>query len=85
MDEKYQANWYALFLSITMDMSVDEAITKMGLRRYKAKRFSKEELQMMVEMREDGCRYKDIAEQFSLSLSGAYRQVLKAKKEATFR
>jgi hypothetical protein len=65
-------NYFALTVSIVKGITPDKALSKLGLanpyRKIQADEIS-EDTRVMIEMRENGAKFREIAEEFGLSTS----------------
>jgi glucokinase len=65
-------NYFAFALTLIKHISPDKALSKLGLanpyRKIQADEIS-EDTRVMIEMRENGAKFREIAEEFGLSTS----------------
>lgn len=82
--QDFKENFYSLLLSIKRNYSVDTSLEKMGIplkKRHSIPKFSSEELDNILKMREDKIKLITIADMYNTTVDVINKRIAKYKKQ----
>lgn len=74
-------NWYAFFIATQRDISVEQALKKMGVKTGYATNGRAEETKRMIDLKKRGYSFREISRMYGMPYSTVRWRISKAKEE----
>ena len=74
-------NWYALFMATQREISVEQALKRMGVKTGYATNDKKKETRRMVDLKRKGYSYREISRMYGMNYSTVRWRIIRAERK----
>ena len=74
-------NWYALFMATQREISVEQALKRMGVKAGYATNDKKKETRRMVDLKRKGYSYREISRMYGMKYSTVRWRIIRAERK----